>query len=70
MAQKAVPNHSVSIRLACQEFSISETCYRYQPFLNSENEEIADMLVDLTKNESNWGFGMCFDYLRNIKGSK
>jgi len=70
MAQQAVSNHAVSIRLACQAFSISETCYRYQPLLSSENEEIADMLVDLTEEESDWGFGMCFDYLRNVKGFK
>jgi putative transposase len=50
MALQAVSNHSVSIRLACQAVSISETCYRYQPLLNFENEEIADILVDLTEN--------------------
>jgi putative transposase len=38
--------------------------------LNSENEEIADWLVNLTENESDWGFGLCFDYLRNVKGFK
>jgi putative transposase len=70
LAQKAVSNHDVSIRLACQAFSISETCYRYQPLLSSENEEIADWLVNLTENESDWGFGLCFDYLRNVKGFK
>ena len=70
LAQKAVSNHDVSIRLACQAFSISETCYRYQPLLSSENEEIADWLVNLTEDESDWGFGLCFDYLRNVKGFK
>ena len=70
MAQQAVSVHDVSIRLACQAFSISETCYRYQPLLSSENETISEWLVDLTEKESDWGFGLCFDYLRNVKGFK
>ena len=70
LAQEAVSNHDVSIRLACKAFSISETCYRYQPLLSSENEEIANWLVNLTENESDWGFGLYFDYLRNVKGFK
>lgn len=70
LAQEAVSNHDVSIRLACQAFSIRETCYRYQPLLSSENEEIADWLVNLTENESDCGFGLSFHYLRNVKGFK
>jgi putative transposase len=70
VAQQVVSNHSVSIRLACQAFSISKTCYRYQPLLSSNNEEIADVLADLTENESDWGFGMYFDYLLNVKSFK
>ena len=68
MARMAVEQHSISIRLACQAFSISETCYRYQPKLSDENAEIADWLVGLTRAWRNWGFGLCFLYLRNIKG--
>lgn len=68
MAQQAVAIQGVSIRLACHAFSISETCYRYQPRLHSENEEIASWLIQLTEDESDWGFGLCFDYLRNEKG--
>ena len=70
LAQQAVSNNAVSIRLACQAFSISETCYRYQPLLSSENKKIADRLINLTEKESDWGFGLCFDYLRNVKGFK
>ena len=58
----------MSIRLACTAFSISETCYRYQPKLSDENAEIADWLIRLTHNQRNWGFGLCFLYLRNVKG--
>lgn len=68
MAQKAVEEKSVTIRLACAAFTISETCYRYEPKLSSENEEIADWLIRLTHHQKNWGFGLCFFYLRNVKG--
>jgi putative transposase len=68
MAQWAVQEKSVSIRLACQVFGISQTCYRYQAKLSSDNSEIADRLLTLTNNQRNWGFGLCFLYLRNVKG--
>jgi len=67
MAQTAVANQQVSIHLACGAFRVSETCYRYQPKLADENAEIADWLIKLTTKDSDWGFGMCFDYLRNVK---
>ena len=47
---------------------VSEGCYRYQPVLADENQEIADWLLRLTANQRNWGFGLCFLYLRNVKG--
>jgi len=47
---------------------MSETCYRYSPVLSDENEEIADWLERLTANKRNWGFGLCFLYLRNVQG--
>jgi putative transposase len=68
MAQWAVQQKSVSIHLACNAFGISQTCYRYQAKLSSENSEIADRLLTLTNNQRNWGFGLCFLYLRNVKG--
>lgn len=57
----------LSIRLACQAFGVSESCYRYEGRLNAENVEIADWLIRLTDNHRNWGFGLCFLYLRNVK---
>ncbi|MGN4141035.1 IS3 family transposase, partial [Burkholderia gladioli] len=33
-----------------------------------ENGVIAEWLVKLTHNQRNWGFGLCFLYLRNVKG--
>lgn len=68
MAQWAVQQKSASIRVACQAFGISQTCYRYEAKLCSENSEIADRLLTLTNNQRNWGFGLCFLYLRNVKG--
>lgn len=68
MAQASVAQYSLSIRLACQCFLISETCYRYQSKLASENEEVAQWLIRLTTEHSDWGFGLCFDYLRNVQG--
>jgi len=36
--------------------------------MSNENEEIADWLERLTANKRNWGFGLCFLYLRNVQG--
>lgn len=64
----AVQEKGISIRLACATFSISETCYRYQSVLKDENVEIAHWLLRLTDTHKRWGFGLCFLYLRNVKG--
>ena len=58
MARQAINNHRVTVRLACQAFKISE------------NELIADWLLRLTTTHKQWGFGLCFMYLRNTKGFK
>jgi len=68
MATWAVKSKGRSIRRSCELFAVSETCYRYKPKLSSENEQIADWLVRLTHNQRNWGFGLCYLFLRNVKG--
>jgi putative transposase len=68
MAKQAVTAKEISIRLACDIFTVSETCYRYEAKLNADNEEIANWLIRLTDNQRNWGFGLCYLYLRNVKG--
>jgi len=68
MAVEAVASRGVSIALACRTFQISECCYRYERKLSDENAEIAEWLVKLTSNRRTWGFGLCFLYLRNVKG--
>lgn len=70
MAIFSVSTGRLTIRAACAAFTISETCYRYQPKLNDENALIADWLLGLTGRQRNWGFQLCFLYLRNVKGFK
>ena len=45
-----------------------KTEYRYQPGLSEENSVIADWLLRITDSQKNWGFGLCYLYLRNVKG--
>lgn len=68
MARKAVAEKGASIGLACTAFRISESCYRYEAKRQAEDEVIANWLVRLTDNNRNWGFGLSFLYLRNVKG--
>jgi putative transposase len=68
MAKQVVATRGISIRLACRIFAVSESCYRYEAKLSDENALIADWLLRLTFANKSWGFGLCFLYLRNIKG--
>ena len=68
MVRKVVKEKQIGVRLACQIFLISETCYRYKPKLSSENKKIAEWLISLTNEHRNWGFGLCYLYLRNVRG--
>lgn len=70
LAIQAVTDKGISIALACRTFSISEACYRYTPKLSDENALIEDWLIRLTTAHKRWGFGLCFLYLRNVKGFK
>ena len=58
MAKRAVDEGGLSIRVACQAFQISQSCYRYEAKTVAENEEIANWLLKLTDNHRNWGFGL------------
>lgn len=70
VAQQAIKQRKISIRLACQAVGISETCYRYTSRLSDENQTVANWLLRLTDNHRTWGFGLCFLFLRNVKGFK
>jgi len=67
MAKYAVDHRNIPIRVACAAFVVSESCYRYASKQNAENEAIANWLMRLTDNHRNWGFGLCYLYLRNVK---
>ena len=60
----------MTVRLACDTFGVSQTSYRHQAKSSAENEAIADWLIKLTHNQRNWGLGLCFLYLRKVKGLK
>ena len=67
MAQNLVREKGLSVRLACEIFGISETCYRYQARFSGENMLVADWLLRLGQTNKRWGFGLCFLYLRNVQ---
>lgn len=68
MARKSVLSSGLSIRQACVAFRVSACCYRYKRKLSSDNDKIAHLLLGLAQSQRNWGFGLCFLYLRNVKG--
>lgn len=68
MARRAVQAGITSIVHACRTFEVSQTCYRYQAKACQENAIIADWLLRLTSAYRDWGFGLCFLHLRNVKG--
>ena len=68
MAKETVNEKKLSIRQACKAFSVSEHCFRYEPKLADGNARIAELLLGLTQAQRNWGFGLCFLFLRNVKG--
>ncbi len=68
MARQAVKAGSTSIAHACATFGVSQTCYRYQAKASEDNSVIADWRIRLTSAYRDWGFGLCFLHLRNVKG--
>ena len=49
-------------------FRVSQCCFRYERKLSDDNARIANLLLGLSQSQRNWGFGLCFLYLRNVKG--
>jgi len=68
VALKIVLEKGLNIKLACEICSISESCYRYSSKNSTENDSIANWLIKLVNEpfKHKWGFGLCFDYLRNV----
>jgi putative transposase len=55
LAKRAVATKGFSIAVACRAFGVSETCFRYSPKRNDENDLIGDLLVGLTKAHKTLG---------------
>ena len=72
VAVKIIKSKGITIKLACEVCSISESCFRYSGINSTENDTIANWLIQLVNEpfKHRWGFGLCFDYLRNVKGFK
>ncbi len=68
MACNAHSKFGISIRFACSIFKISQGCFRYTRVSCQASKEIAQWMIRLTNKERRWGFGLCFDYLRNVLG--
>ena len=68
MACHYIKEHGISIRRACLIFNISVTCYYHKSVATDENQQIAHLLIELTEQNKNWGFGLCFLSLRNLMG--
>ena len=68
MVKNIIFQGRLNIRQACDAFTISRCCYRYERKLSSDNARIAELLLGLAQSQRNWGFGLCFLYLRNVKG--
>ena len=60
MAQQTVAQQTISIRLVCRTFSISETCYPYYATLSDENTLIAEQLIKPTEEDTDWGIWFVF----------
>ena len=65
MPQQALSIMSVQYSFG-QPFRISEACYRYQAKFRNENILIAKQLIQLNEENTDWGFGLCFAYLRQV----
>jgi putative transposase len=50
MARRAVAQRGLSIRVVCQVFRVSQSCYCNEAQTTAENEEIASWLLLLTDN--------------------
>ena len=70
MARQAVKAGATSVAHACKTFGLSQSCYHYLAKNREDNAVIADWLVRLTSAYRDWGFGLCFLHLRNVKGFK
>ena len=68
MAKEVVQQRGLAIRVACAVFSISESCYRYEPKQDAENALIADWLIQLEDGRNPRVFNVIDDFNRDALG--
>ncbi|MBN3815658.1 transposase [Paraburkholderia sp. Se-20369] len=66
--ERCTSRKTIKAEILAEAFGISQICYRYVSVRDAESDEIANWLPRLTDNHQNWGFGLRFLYLRNVKG--
>ena len=69
---RELPQRALEVRglsIGCRRGGkVRQTSYRYLTEADAETMETACWLLCLTDTHRNWGFGMCFLYLRNERG--
>ena len=60
MAKESLDRHQTSIRVLCEAFGISQTCYRYENKLSEENKLIIDWLQSSHTGSSPVGLSTVF----------
>jgi putative transposase len=63
VARWATAERAISVRRACELFSISSGCYRYVS-RRAPDDEIVEVLLRLAESKPRWGFGLMFDWVR------
>ena len=56
MAQQANQSFRISARRSCELFSVSNTCWRYEPKGSAIKAAIANDLLALGEQNKSWGF--------------
>ena len=70
MAQQASQSFGISARRSCELFSVSDTCWRYEPKGSAINAAIANDLMVLGEQNKSWGFELMYLHLRNVRGQR
>jgi putative transposase len=62
-----VQARGISVTRACRWAVVSRSTWHHRSQRSGTDREIARHLLELTEANRNWGFGLCFLYLRNQK---
>jgi len=58
--------HGISLRQACRMLGIHGSVFYYRPKADPSEQQIRDMLSELSQLHCRWGFWMMYHYLRNL----